>query len=167
MQFGVYRASQHWHSCTEAEGANNATRTGTQLHTTRPVPFGVQGLVTDQLAQMIFHKALGPRPPRALTLAATAPLLPSTAAIAGPPRPGLKVCMECPPSLFPFNIKPQADLECHDGIPRGEFKAHYTPVLPDCPAWCRQQQPISVMHTQSGPVDVRDCRKMSQALHPK
>ena len=130
-----------------------------ELHTTRPVTFGVQGLVTDQLAQMVFHKVLGPRPPRELTLAATAP----AAAATEPPRPGLKVCMDCPPALFPFNIKPQADLTCHDGIPLGEFKAHYTPVLPECPAWCRRQQPVSVMHTQSGTVDVRDCRETNPA----
>jgi hypothetical protein len=163
-QFGVHRASQHWHSCTPAEAAGNVTRKGTEIHTTGPVSFAVQGLVTDQLAQMIFHRVLGPRPPRTRALAATTAAVAAATAAAEPVRPGLKVCLECPPSLVPFTIKPKADLSCHDGIPVGEVKAHVTPpALDACPGWCRRQPPASFIQTNSGPVEVRDCREEGPA----
>jgi hypothetical protein len=125
--------------------------------TTRPVPFAVQGLVTDQLAQMIFNKALGLRPSRAVTAAVAADAADDAVAAAEPYRPGLKVCMDCPPGLLPFNVKPQAEATCHDGLPAKEFKSHYTPVLPECPAWCFAQSVDSVTETKSGAVHVRDC----------
>lgn len=135
----------------------------TDLHTTRPVPFAVQGLVTDQLAQMVFNKVLGPRPPRKLTLATT------SAAVAAeePARPGLKVCMDCPPRLLPFNIKVENNLVCHDAVPQDKFEAGYTPQLPACAAWCLEQPPIGTQQTTSGVVEVRNCReKVSSDLTP-
>lgn len=114
-------------------------------------------MVTDQLAQMVLNRALGPRPPREVTAA-----LQSTAAEeegeSKPNRPGLRVCMDCPPQLLPFNVKPEAELTCHAEIPVSEFKSHYVPVLPQCPAWCTARPVDSVADTQSGQVEVRDCK---------
>ena len=124
------------------------------------MPFAVQGLVTDQLAQMVFNKVLGSRPPRKLTLATTS----AAVAVEEPVRPGLKVCMDCPPALLPYNIKLEDDLICHDTVPQDKFKGGYTPQpLPACAAWCLEQPPARTQQTKSGVVEVRNCR---ENVHP-
>ena len=150
------RSSQHWHSCTTPPPAPDSNDTAParrkpSLYTLKPVPFAVQGLITDQLAQMVFNRALGLRPPREVTAALVAKD-PSK-----PNRPGLQVCMDCPPQLLPFHVKPASQLACQAEVPVTEFKSHYTPVLPECPAWCLARPVSSLMDTQSGQVEVRDC----------
>ena len=135
-QGGTGRMSQHWHVCT--------------TDTTYPeVSFAVKGLVTDMLAQMVFNKVLGPKPPVDAPTSA--------------PRPPVRVCTDCPGSLLPFNIKPLSNLtKCYDHVPLADYRKQYVPKVPECPEWCLREPVTQMLETQSGAVEVRKCTEQPQ-----
>lgn len=127
-------ASQHW-------------------HTLRPhhTNFTVEGIVTDQLAQMVFNKVLGPKPPlkpaylehmRTTLLSKQQPM----------------VCSDCPAGLLPFSIKRRAELVCTEGTSEKHVQFRDNTVE-TCPQWCLKEEPNGTVETNSGPLPIRNCAR--------
>jgi len=151
-EYGTGRASHHWHASTDASAAGSS------------MPFAVRGLVTDLLAQMVFNRVLGPKPPSPDSVAQTRAGEADVASDDGAEmridekRPPFRVCTDCPTTFMPFHIKPRSDMtNCYDHVPLDDYKQEYALNVPDCPAWCMSQPPASLTQTQSKPVEVREC----------
>ena len=168
-EYGAGQASQHWHSRTKPSAA--ATR----------MPFAIKGLITDMLAQMVFNKALGPKPSGddAAEVRSDGEGVNSTgdkhatvrarrarhrhviarATESQTKQPALRVCTDCPGGIMPFHLKLMTDMRnsCYDHVPVLDYKAQYIEEVPACPGWCMKQRANYTIETQSEPVRVREC----------
>jgi len=151
-EYGAGQANQHWHSCTKPNAA--ATR----------IPFAIKGLITDMLAQMVFNKALGPKPSGddAAEVRSDGEGVNSTgdkhatvrarrarhrhviarATESQTKQPALRVCTDCPGGILPFHLKPMTDMRnsCYDHVPVLDYKAQYNKDVPACPDRCMKQR---------------------------
>jgi hypothetical protein len=143
-EFGTGRASQHWHRTTTLDEPILADP-----------PFGVVGLVTDTLAQIVFNRVLGPKGAIAPAAAQHRPGLRHRRLQAE--RPPVTVCTDCPAALLPFHIKPRPDMVCYDHLPGDDYKHQYDRPVPECPGWCMAEPVTEMLPSQSGEVEVREC----------
>jgi hypothetical protein len=135
-EFGVRRASQHWH------------KVKAQL-----TEFGVEGIVTDQLGQMLLNQVLGPRCELQKDNLDENVIDKAETTLGGE---SVKVCIDCPTTPYPYHVNVVQDFECFDEIPQGEFVAQYNSSR-RCPSWCFQRPVDHNITTQSGIVDGRFC----------
>ncbi|KAI9033183.1 hypothetical protein DFJ74DRAFT_156942 [Hyaloraphidium curvatum] len=125
---GVTSLSQHWH---------RDTRQGE--------PWGIDGLLTDMLAQVVFNQALGAK-------------LPGYAISSSVEES--RICMDCPPGLLPFHIYPEPNMTCHSGVIGDRTNisvGQHVHAAPKCPESCMQRRPTHNVATQSGVVEGRIC----------
>lgn len=140
------QASHHWHRCS---GPDEVPMGPNMQQASAGASFAVQGIVTDQLAQMVFNKALGPKSRHAK------PFCPSQYN-----RPPVHLCADCAEDLIPFQVKPDADFTCHDGLPQsGIARKYQTDASIACPGWCMSREPNEYTQTQSERIAIRRCEK--------
>ena len=68
----------------------------------------------------------------------------------------LQACYDCPESLLPFHIKSVPNLACEDGFFLSEKAGD--PYVIRCPVFCMATTPTGKTQTQSGIVEVRQCK---------
>lgn len=70
-----------------------------------------------------------------------------------------QVCSDCPASLVPFHVKYPPRPSCASLTALQEDETQHAVWDHElCPDWCMETAPVSQTPTQSGPVDVRECK---------
>jgi hypothetical protein len=130
--------SQHWHH------AIGLASKASHRDFISPKDVMVDGIVVDAVVQMFFNIEFGPKS------------LLSSSVDDSPLR--VRVCLDCPNSLLPFQTKPKYDLQCFDKVPSAaDLKKSYTAPTVACPKSCLVQPPVGMIQTQSGKIESRIC----------
>eukprot|EP00903_Cladosiphon_okamuranus_P008178 g7877.t1 len=146
-----YGANQHLHCVPDPSRTYNGA-------------LMVQSTVAEMVANMLISKSVGPKASLRSTFKSipdtTFESIPDTFEDVATPGTTFNVCYDCPTSLLPFHVKPSPEVVCTavDALPPNSENTFHVWDGELCPAWCMNQAPTSQADTQSGPVDVRDCK---------
>ncbi|XP_071853239.1 uncharacterized protein [Apostichopus japonicus] len=129
--------SNHWHRwCNELNGEMR-----------------VCGNPTEMIAQILLGKVIAPVGKEAWLKS-----IGSRTKISFPRE--ITVCQDCPTSLIPFHVKPNPNLKCYvttEGILETSSAKQEVWDGTLCPEECLKMEPVDVINTESGPVNVRRC----------